>query len=93
MAGEAVRLLVEGPRNVKGLTMDDKLAWIRRHGEEPLRKALMVEPRGHAGTQGALLTARPHRVVVSEETQVGRMAITGLPGLVQAAALPIQLGG
>ena len=55
VAGEAVRLLVEGAPGVKGRTMMDKLAWLRRHGE-PLRKALMLEPRGHAGMHGALFT-------------------------------------
>jgi proline racemase len=55
VAGEAVRLLIEGAPSVKGKTMRDKLAWIRAHGE-PLRRALMLEPRGHAGMHGALFT-------------------------------------
>jgi proline racemase len=55
VAGEAVRLLVEGAPAVKGRTMMDKLVWLRKHGE-PLRKALMLEPRGHAGMHGALFT-------------------------------------
>src|SRR3954470_3130069 len=55
VAGEAVRLLIEGAPSVQGKTMQDKLAWIRAHGE-PLRKALMLEPRGHAGMHGALFT-------------------------------------
>ncbi len=55
VAGEAVRLLVEGAPAVKGRTMMDKLSWLRKHGEG-LRKALMLEPRGHAGMHGALFT-------------------------------------
>ena len=55
VAGEAVRLLVEGAPTVKGRSMMDKLSWLRKHGE-PLRKALMLEPRGHAGMHGALFT-------------------------------------
>ena len=55
VAGEAVRLLVEGAPAVKGRTMVDKLSWLRKHGEA-LRKALMLEPRGHAGMHGALFT-------------------------------------
>ena len=55
VAGEAVRLLVEGGPSVAGNTMQDKLAWMRKHGDR-LRQSLMLEPRGHAGMQGALLT-------------------------------------
>jgi proline racemase len=55
VAGEAVRLVIEGAPTVKGRTMMEKLAWLRKHGE-PLRKALMLEPRGHAGMHGALFT-------------------------------------
>ena len=55
VAGEAVRLVVEGAPGVKGLTMADKLAWLRKNGE-PMRKALMLEPRGHGGMHGALFT-------------------------------------
>jgi proline racemase len=149
VAGEAVRLLVEGAPTVKGRTMADKLTWLRRHGE-PLRKALMLEPRGHAGMHGALftepasaaahagllfmnaggfplvsgeavmaavaigiarkiiqgestelhidtpvglLTARIHSVKDVSETEIGSVAIMGLSGFVQTAAVPIQLGG
>jgi proline racemase len=35
--------------------MAEKLGWLRKHGE-PLRRGLMLEPRGHAGMHGALLT-------------------------------------
>jgi proline racemase len=55
VVGEAVRLLVEGAPAVKGRTMMDKLSWLRKHGEA-LRRALMLEPRGHAGMHGALFT-------------------------------------
>jgi proline racemase len=55
VAGEAVRLLVEGGPAVAGRTMQDKLAWARKHMDR-LRQLVMLEPRGHAGMQGALLT-------------------------------------
>jgi proline racemase len=55
VAGEAVRLLVQGGPSVAGATMQDKLAWMRKHAER-LRQSLMLEPRGHAGVQGALFT-------------------------------------
>jgi proline racemase len=149
VAGEAVRLIVEGAPTIKGRRMEDKLAWLRKHGE-PLRTALMLEPRGHAGMHGALftepalekahagllfmnaggfppvsgeavmaavaiaieqriihveadtlyidtpaglLTVQPHHVGDEAAMRVGGAALTGLPGFVQAAGVPIQLGG
>jgi proline racemase len=55
IAGEAVRLIVGGGPTVSGRTMWEKLNWLRRHGGE-LRRLLMLEPRGHAGMHGAMLT-------------------------------------
>jgi proline racemase len=149
VAGEAVRLIVEGAPTIKGRSMEDKLAWLRKHAE-PLRSALMLEPRGHAGMHGALftepvlpkahagllfmnaggfppvsgegvmaavaiaieqkiihvnadalyvdtpaglLTAHPHCAGGENATAVSGVALTGLPGFVQAAGLPVQLRG
>jgi proline racemase len=55
VAGEPVRLVVGGAPSVTGKTMTEKLAWLRRHGDG-LRRCLMLEPRGHAGMHGAVLT-------------------------------------
>jgi proline racemase len=55
VAGEALRLIVDGAPSVPGRTMADKLASLRKRGGE-LRKLLMLEPRGHAGMHGAMLT-------------------------------------
>ena len=55
MAGEPVRLIVDGGPSVPGRTMAEKLNWLRRHGGN-LRRLLMLEPRGHAGMHGAMLT-------------------------------------
>jgi proline racemase len=55
VAGEAVRLVVEGAPSIGGRTMQAKQAWMRRHADA-LRRCLMLEPRGHAGMHGALLT-------------------------------------
>jgi proline racemase len=55
VAGEAVRLLVEGGPSVAGPTMQDKLVWMRKHADR-MRRCLMLEPRGHAGMHGALFT-------------------------------------
>jgi proline racemase len=55
VAGEPVRLIVEGGPSVPGRTMADKLSWARKHADA-LRRLLMLEPRGHAGMHGAMLT-------------------------------------
>ena len=60
VAGEPLRLIVEGFPEPPGATMLDKRAWAQRHTDK-LRRALMLEPRGHADMCGALLT-RPVRV-------------------------------
>jgi trans-L-3-hydroxyproline dehydratase len=54
-AGEPLRLVVEGWPSVEGKTMLDKRAWAQRHLDH-LRRAIMLEPRGHADMYGALLT-------------------------------------
>jgi proline racemase len=58
-AGEPLRLIVGGLPEPPGATMQDKRAWLRRHADG-LRRALMLEPRGHQDMSGALLT-RPVR--------------------------------
>ncbi len=55
VAGEAVRLIVKGGPSVPGRTMAEKLIWLRKNGESQ-RQLLMLEPRGHRGMHGALLT-------------------------------------
>jgi proline racemase len=54
-AGEPLRLIVEGVPRPAGKTMLHKREWMRRHVDH-LRRALMLEPRGHADMYGALLT-------------------------------------
>ena len=54
-AGEPLRLIVEGYPAPKGKTMLDKRAWVKRHADH-IRRALMLEPRGHADMYGAVLT-------------------------------------
>lgn len=54
-AGEPLRLIVKGFPEPAGATMLDKRAWVRRHADG-FRRALMLEPRGHADMYGALLT-------------------------------------
>lgn len=53
-AGEPLRLVVEGLPAPEGATMLDKRAWAMKRLDH-YRKALMLEPRGHADMYGALL--------------------------------------
>src|SRR5579864_4152645 len=54
-AGEPLRLIVDGFPSPRGKTMLDKREWVLRHADH-LRRALMLEPRGHADMYGAILT-------------------------------------
>jgi proline racemase len=54
-AGEPLRLILEGFPQIEGQTMLEKREWVREHYDH-LRRALMLEPRGHADMYGALLT-------------------------------------
>jgi proline racemase len=54
-AGEPLRLIVDGLPRPVGKTMLQKREWMRRHVDH-VRRALMLEPRGHADMYGALLT-------------------------------------
>src|SRR3954469_5671762 len=54
-AGEPLRLIVDGFPTPRGRTMLEKREWVRAHADH-LRRALMLEPRGHADMYGAILT-------------------------------------
>ena len=54
-AGEPLRLIVDGFPSPHGKTMLAKREWLRAHADH-LRRALMLEPRGHADMYGAILT-------------------------------------
>ena len=54
-AGEPLRLVVEGFPSPDGATMLEKRAWAEKRLDH-LRRAIMLEPRGHADMYGALLT-------------------------------------
>jgi len=54
-AGEPLRLVVDGLPAPDGATMLAKREWARKHLDH-LRRAIMLEPRGHADMYGALLT-------------------------------------
>jgi len=54
-AGEPLRLIVDGFPSPRGKTMLEKREWVRKNADH-LRRALMLEPRGHADMYGAILT-------------------------------------
>jgi trans-L-3-hydroxyproline dehydratase len=54
-AGEPLRLVVDGLPSPEGATMLEKRAWAEKRLDH-FRRALMLEPRGHADMYGALLT-------------------------------------
>jgi proline racemase len=54
-AGEPLRLIVEGMPRPVGKTMLEKREWLRRHADH-VRRAVMLEPRGHTDMYGAILT-------------------------------------
>jgi proline racemase len=54
-AGEPLRLIVDGFPSPQGRTMLEKRNWLKRNADH-LRRALMLEPRGHADMYGAILT-------------------------------------
>jgi proline racemase len=55
VAGEPLRLVVEGFPSPRGKTMIEKRDWAARHADR-LRRSLVLEPRGHADMSGAVLT-------------------------------------
>ena len=91
VAGEAVRLIVGGGPSVPGRTMAEKLKWLRRHGDA-IRRLLMLEPRGHAGMHGAMLTEP-----VSPQAHAGLLSMhaAGFPlvsgeGIIAAVTIALE---
>jgi len=93
VAGEAVRLIVEGGPSVPGRTMGEKLNWLRKSGEG-LRQVVMLEPRGHSGMHGALLTepvsADAHAGLLS--MHAGGFPLLSGEGIVAAVTLALENG-
>jgi trans-L-3-hydroxyproline dehydratase len=58
-AGEPLRLIVAGFPRVEGSTMLERREFVRSEHDH-VRRALMLEPRGHADMYGALLTEPEH---------------------------------
>ena len=90
VGGQTLRLVVDGLPHASGKTMRDKRAWLRRRADS-LRRALVLEPRGHADMVAAVLTEP-----VSPEAHAGILfmdgdgypAISG-HGLIAAATIAV----
>lgn len=54
-AGEPLRLIIDGLPSPEGRTMLEKRAWAMKRLDH-LRRALILEPRGHTDMYGAILT-------------------------------------
>ena len=93
VAGEAVRLIVEGAPSVPGRTMAQKQNWLRKHGDG-VRRLLMLEPRGHSGMHGAMLTEpvspASHAGVLSMHAQ-GFPIVSG-ESIIAAATIALEHG-
>jgi trans-L-3-hydroxyproline dehydratase len=54
-AGQPLRLIVEGMPRLPGATLLEKREWARKHADM-VRRAVVLEPRGHADLVAAVLT-------------------------------------
>ena len=91
--GGTLRLVVDGFPAPRGKTMLDKREWARRHADD-IRRALILEPRGHAHMVGAVLTEPTtpgaHAGVLFFHNS-GYGSISG-HGLIAAATIAIERG-
>src|SRR5204863_1286998 len=55
VAGEPLRLIVDGAPRPSGKTMAQKRDWMKRHADQ-VRRAVVLEPRGHRDMCAAMLT-------------------------------------
>ena len=89
VAGQPLRLIVEGFPNPVGPTMLAKQRWLTKH-HDGLRRLLMLEPRGHTDMCGAVLTepVEPgsHAGVLFMHAQgFGSLSTDGVIGVVTVA--------
>ena len=93
VGGQPLRLIVEGMPRPAGKALPQKRDWIRRHTDE-IRRAIVLEPRGHADMVAAALTEP-----TSPEAHAGLifMDAAGYPvisghGLIATATIAIERG-
>ena len=90
VGGQTLRLIVDGVPRPSGRTMRDKRAWLRRRADG-IRRAVVLEPRGHADLVAAVLTE-----AVSPEAHAGILFMdgSGFPpisghGIIAAATIAV----
>ena len=71
VGGQPLRLIVEGMPRPSGQTMGQKRDWLRKHADR-VRRATVLEPRGHADMVAAVLTE-----AVSPEAHAGILFMDG----------------
>ena len=71
VGGQPLRLIVEGMPRIGGKTALQKGEWLRRHADT-IRRALVLEPRGHSGMVAAVLTE-----AASPQAQAGLVFMDG----------------
>jgi proline racemase len=93
VGGQTLRLVVDGLARPSGRTMRDKRSWLRRRGDA-VRRALVLEPRGHADMVAAVLTepvsAEAHAGILFMDGR-GFPAISG-HGVIAAATIAVARG-
>ena len=93
VGGQTLRLVVEGLPHPSGRTMRDKRTWLRKRADG-VRRALVLEPRGHADMVAGVLTE-----AVSPEAHAGILFMDGRGypeisghGIIAAATIAIARG-
>jgi proline racemase len=89
--GQVLRLVTEGAPRPSGSTMARRAGWLARHADH-LRRAMVLEPRGHADLVAALLTesrdASAHAGVVFMDAG-GYLPMSG-HGIMAAATIVVE---
>jgi proline racemase len=93
VAGEPLRLVTEGLPRPSGKTMAQKRDWMKRHAD-PLRRAVVLEPRGHRDMCAAMLTEPvspgAHAGIIFLQND-GYSAISG-HGIIGVATIALERG-
>jgi proline racemase len=79
VGGQAVRLVTEGVPGARGSTMSQRVQWLRRHADH-VRRAVVLEPRGHADLIGAQLVEPGAPGAHAGVIFMGAGGFTGLSG-------------
>ena len=93
VAGEPLRLIVDGAPRPSGKTMAQKRDWMKRHADQ-IRRAVVLEPRGHRDMCAAMLT---EPVAPGSDAGIVFFQNDGYPvlsghGVIAAATIAIECG-